>query len=166
RVKNNWTRSDLLQQESIFWLRDIAELLSIDSVVIKKAVQVLQNQGKDAWDTIGVRKVFGKWLIRMKTFAPYYRKRFDQSHIRNVDPNWNANDLLGQKGQFFMTEICKLLSLSEYSLRYRVKKVESPKETFGIWKDEVTSRFIVDMVVFSRLFRMWAKSGREADRHT
>ncbi|MDJ0842478.1 MAG: hypothetical protein QNK37_38610, partial [Acidobacteriota bacterium] len=78
RVDDAWTRADLLPRESLFRLRDITDLLGIDSRVIKKEVEALQAQGQDAWEVMGAKKVMGFWIIRMKAFAPYYKERFGQ----------------------------------------------------------------------------------------
>ena len=58
-VAGHWKCADLLEQEGIFALKDVAGLLHIDSTVIKKRVRALERTGEDAWKVMGARKSFG-----------------------------------------------------------------------------------------------------------
>ena len=161
-----WTREELLAHEGVFFLKDVAEMLEIDSTRLKRRATELKGRGLSAWQVMGVKKIWNHWVIRMKVFAPYYEKHFRPPYQR-VHPQWDGNTLLEQDGVFLLADVVKLLPFSDHQLRYQAKKVTSPRESLGIWKDEKLSQFLVDMKVFSQwVKRIWGEAGppRAQDR--
>ena len=151
----DWNAEDLLKQKSIFYLKDIVEVLKLDPLKVKRRANELQKKGRNPWEAMGVRKMWTHWIVRMTRFAPYYTKHF-QPKISSIDPNWDGNTLLKQKGCYLLTAVCKLIPFSAHQLRYRAKRNPNAKEEYGIWKDADLNAFVVDMSIFSTWVRtLW-----------
>ena len=48
-VKPEWSEEDMLNQQGIFFLKDVALKLEIHSSEFKKEARVLEKMGKDPW---------------------------------------------------------------------------------------------------------------------
>jgi len=156
KVSQAWTKDELLSKEGIFFLKDVVHPLGLKSEkVIKIANQFLATD-ISPWEKMGVRKIWNHWAVRMKLFAPYYREHLVPI-FTHIDPNWNGNDLLAQKGIFLLSEACQLLPFTVYQIRYQIKKCENSKEEYGCWKDPNEKRFLVDMAVFSQWIKCLAR---------
>jgi hypothetical protein len=153
KVNKAWSAEDLLNQDGIFFLKDIVGVLDLDSAKVIKKAREVQEKGQSSWQVMGIRKVWNHWAVRMKVFAPYYRK-YLRSWVKAIQDDWDSNVLLKQKGIFLLSEVCELIPFSTYQIRYQANKVENSAETYGIWKDEQLNRFVVDMEKFSG----WIKS--------
>ncbi|MDJ0836247.1 MAG: hypothetical protein QNK37_06990 [Acidobacteriota bacterium] len=157
-VRADWSPEELLAVSGIFFLKDVAGILNIDSTRIKKRVRNLIEKKREPWKVMGVRKVWNHWMIRMKVFAPYYRRNFTQK-TREVAPDWDGNDILKQEGLFYLTDVCKLIPCTPQQIRYQAKRRADARGEMGVWKDEGARGYVVDMAVFGPWFRSeWNQS--------
>lgn len=152
KVDKNWSADELLDKEGIFFLKDIVGILELDSAKVIKRARELQNDGKSSWSTMGIRKVWNHWAVRMTIFGPFYEKHL-KSRVKSIKTEWDSNVLLKQKGIFLLSEVCELIPFSTYQIRYQTKKNKNAVEEYGIWKDPELNRFVVNMEVFSE----WVK---------
>lgn len=151
-VNPDWTREGLLEKQCIFYLKDIVERLELDPVKVKRKANDMLKKGENPWETMGVRKMWTHWIVRMSVFSPYYQRHF-RSKIKQVDPSWDGNTLLRQDGVFLLTSVCKLIPFSAHQLRYRAKTNPNSAQDYGIWKEAELNAFVVNMSVFS----VWIK---------
>ena len=155
KVRANISRDELLRTDGVFFLKDIAAILEIDSAVIKKRARAMVEAGKSPWRVMGARKIWNHWIIRMKVFSPYYRRRLI-SHVRAIPPEWNGNILLGQHGIFYLTDVCRLIPFTPQQLRYQAKRNPDARTELGIWKDVELGAYLVDMGIFGPwINRVW-----------
>lgn len=155
-VNQDWTAEQLLTRQSIFYLKDIVEILALDPVKVKRKANELLKKGDNPWEIMGVRKMWTHWIVRMSIFAPYYRQHF-RSKIKHIDPNWDGNTLLKQDGIFLLTAVCKLIPFSAHQLRYRAKTNPDAASEYGIWKEPEINAFVVDMGIFSKWIKeLWS----------
>lgn len=155
RCKKNWTREDLLKQEGLFFFKDVCHLLQITAPLLKQRVELEQEKGLDTWKTLGVRKVWTHWLLRMKTFAPVYRAEMEPVY-HAVAIHWDANQLLCQKGIYLLSDVCKKIPFSTHQLRYQSKKYDNPSQEIGVWKDSEIGTYLVNMERFGPwLQKVW-----------
>lgn len=164
-VKPEWSEEEMLNQEGIFFLKDVAQKLQVHSSEFKKEARVLEKMGQNPWDAMGIRKTWTHWQVRMKKFAPYYRAH-RLPKIQNVEKSWDGNTLLSQEGRFYLTDVCEKIPFSTHQIRYQVRRCENPKEEYGVWKDEQYKAYLVDMEKFSKwMKRIWVhgdfNTGRE-----
>ena len=143
-----WTTDELLGQEGIFFLKDVIKILGMDPGKIKKKAKTLEARGKNTYREMGVRKMWNHWVVRMKVFAPYFREHLIPL-TRAIDPEWDGNTLLAQKGRFLLTEVAAMIPFSTHQLRYQAKKIANARQTMGVWKDETMNLFLVDMEKFA-----------------
>ena len=147
-ARGQMSLDELLAKEGLFFLKDIAGILEIESEAIKKKARELSSRGQSPWEVMGTRKIWNHWMIRMKLFAPYYREHF-VSKVRSIPVDMSGNTLLEQRGIYYMAQVCRLLPFSMQQLRYQSKKNPRTREEFGVWKDEELNAFLVDMEVFA-----------------
>lgn len=159
-VDPNWSDETLLQQDGMFFLKDVVKPLGIDPLAVKRRVRQMLADGEDPYETMGARKVWNHWIVRMTAFAPYYRQ-YLIPRIQRVNPDWDANTLLRQQGLFRISEIAEKLPFNTHQLRYQAKKNPRSRQEFGIWKDEESGLFVVDMAVFSKwVVKLWEQGKR------
>lgn len=151
-VNLEWSEEELLGKEGIFFLKDIVRFFGLNSSQLKARAKALNQESGNAWKVIGIRKQWSHWIVRMKVFAPYFRKNLI-SNICKIDETWDGNTLLKQQGIFPLTEVCKYIPFSPHQIRYQVRKFEDSKERFGVWKCEADKIYLVDMEVFSKWIR-------------
>ena len=155
RVERNWTERKLLRQKGIFFLKDIVGPLELDSPKVIKRARDLEAAGKSCWRVMGIRKVWNHWAVRMKVFAPYYRKHL-KSRVTPINTEWDSNVLLEQKGLFLLSEVCELIPFSTYQIRYQAMQNPRAVEEYGIWKDLELNRLVVNMEVFAEWIKdLW-----------
>lgn len=160
-IQSDWDEEALLKQQSIFFLKDVVKILNVDAHQVKRRARQLEQKGKSPWTVMGVRKVWNHWIVRMTIFGPYY-KRHLKPKLRSLDPEWDGNRLLQEKGLFAMTDVCKLIPFSANQLRYQAKKRKNPREDIGIWKDTKLNLFVVDMERFAPwITKQWAQAGQK-----
>lgn len=151
-VNPDWDEETLLTQSGLFYLKDVAKVLPIKtSQAIRPARQCLEDGG-DPYREMGLRRLFGHWVVRMSVFAPFYHAQLKPSYDR-LDPNWDGNDLIHQSGTYVLADVCKLLPFSAHQLRYRAKHEADARTEMGVYRDPKTNQYLVDM----RIFGPWAK---------
>ncbi len=156
-VKPEWTEDELLSQQGIFFLKDVAQKLQVHSSEFKKEARALEKKGENPWEVMGIRKTWTHWQVRMKRFSPYYRSH-RLPKIQKVEEHWDGNTLLSQKGRFYLTEVCEKIPFSTHQIRYQVRRCEDPKAEYGVWKDEQYKAYLVDMELFSDwMKKIWVK---------
>lgn len=154
-VKPEWSEEELLDQEGIFFLKDVANKLQVHSSEFKKEARALEKMGQDPWDVMGIRKTWTHWQVRMIRFAPYYRAH-RLPKIRSVEKEWDGNDLLSQTGRFYLTDVCEKIPFSTHQIRYQVRRCEDPRNEYGVWKDDQYKAYLVEMEAFSKwMKRIW-----------
>lgn len=166
KLDKSWSREDLLNQEGLFFFKDIAKLLQLEATTIKGLVDTCIAAGQDPWLVVGVRKVWNHWLIRMKTFAPVYRSEL-QPRYQVVAKHWDGNTLLRQQGVFLLTDVCRKIPFTAGQLRHQVRQNPDAESEFGIWKDTEMGVFLVRMDRFAPwLQRLWADGFGDKSRET
>ena len=141
------TRERLLKQEGVWFLKDIAELLGITSTILKNECQKVSVYGENVWETVGARKIWNHWFIRMKVFAPYYRRHlhtFPHPIPKDLDPE----AILALTGNYRLAQVAKRLGLSGNLLRYHAKKDPTVS---GVEKRG--QHYVVDMNTFASWLR-------------
>lgn len=152
KVEDDWDEPSLLSQEGIFFLKDVVKALDLSPVKLKKEAKDCE----DSWEEMGIRKTWTHWIVRMKVFSKWYEKR-RPNRIQRVNPDWDGNELLQQRGKFFLTEVCEKIPFSSHQIRYQAKKNKNARVDYGIWKEPEYSAFVVQMEVFSKWVRkLWA----------
>ena len=153
-VDPTWSTEELLAQEGIFYLKDVAKKLRISSHQLKQTAQRLVKDGKSPWKTMGMQPVWTHWLVRMKVFAPYIRKHMQM--VREVENAWDGNHLLKEKGLFYLVDVCRHIPFTPNQIRYHANRNSNSRELYGVWKDEYLNAFLVDMEVFSQwIAKLW-----------
>lgn len=154
-VRPEWSEEELLDQEGIFFLKDVAQKLQVHSSEFKKEARALEKADENPWEVMGIRKTWTHWQVRMKKFAPYYRAH-RLPKIRAVDSDWDGNELLAQEGTFYLTDVCEKIPFSTHQIRYQVRRCKDPRSEYGVWKDEQYKAYLVDMPTFSEwMKRIW-----------
>ena len=144
---DHWTAAILLSKSGHFSVVSVAKILGYSSSNLK-------TMGHDVGPKTGVIHNHKIWYVDMPTFAAYY---FDHlsNDVKKIDPSWDANQLLRQKGVFYLSEIIHLLPFKSDQLRYQGKK-SGAKETMGLWRDG--GAWHVDMPTFSSwVSKFWRK---------
>ncbi len=145
--EQRWSPEAMLRQSGIFYLEEVVKTLDIDSGKLKGLVQDWIAADKDIWRLMGIRKMWGQWIVRMSVFAPFYQ-RILAPRARPIPLHWDAETLLRQNGWFFLNEVCARLSYSLHKLQVHIRKLDYPRETIGLWKDPERMSPIVDMSLF------------------
>ncbi len=164
KLNKNWSREDVLAHEGMFFLKDIAQLLMIDAASIKLLADTCVDAGGDPWQQLGIKKVWNHWMIRMKVFAPTYRREL-QPRYQAVPKHWDGNTLLRQEGVFLLTEVCRKIPFTAGQLRHQVRQNPNAELEYGIWKDAELGVFLVRMDRFAPwLQHLWAEGFGEDTR--
>jgi len=157
-ISPEWSAEELLSQEGIFYLKDVVGTLQLSTADFKKKATDLEEAGESPWEIMGLRKAWTHWIVRMKKFGEFLHSNAMPT-IRDVDPSWDANKLLGQKGQFYLTEVCEKIPFSAHQIRFQARRNRRSREECGVWKDEGYKTYIVEMETFSRWIRgVWAQA--------
>lgn len=164
-VPSNWTAGDLLGQTGVFFLKNVVKVLQLDSVKVKKMANALKAEEQQVWKTMGARKIWNHWIIRMEVFGPFYREHLVPP-IRKIPKEWDGNVLLNQKGLFLLNEVCGLIPFSTNQLRHQARQHPNSQEVYGVWKDPELKTFVVDMERFAPWIRnLWGGDfGRQPGR--
>ena len=153
----NSSPEEILATEGIFYLKSLRGPLNLDTGLVLKKVRSVKKEGKRAYDTLGVSKLWGHWIVRMKVFAQFYRTHSLQ-RLTKIDDDWDGNDLLAKKGIFLLIHVCNYLPISYRQMRYRVHKEPNSRKIYGVWRDNEFNRYLVDMKVFSKWIKeVWLK---------
>ena len=150
-VSKDWTKEKLLNQKAVFFLKDVAEALIFDPRIIKHLATEITNEGKKPWQVVGAAQVFKHWMIRMATFSIWYR---DSVFFNTKKPQWNGGRLLEETGMFLLNDVCARMPVSIQMIRAQVRKThEKAQDKLGVWKDEKTGVYLVEMEPFSTWIR-------------
>ena len=149
-VDRRWRPDYLLSLDGVFYLKDISRTLDIDVRKLIRKVNVLKESGQSPWEVMGLGKHWRHWVVRMKVFAVYYEEHL-RPRVQKVCYEWDCNTMLGKKGLFMLTEVCRNLPFTAHQIMYQAKKNPHAAVQWGIWKDENLNRYLVRMEVFS----MW-----------
>jgi len=161
RVDPEWTADQLLGREGVFFLKDVAKTLEIDPVKFKRRAREIRERGSSTWRVMGARKIWNHWIVRMKVFAPYYRRHFIPK-VRRVPKDWTGNRLLQAEGVFYLAEVCRYIPFSTHQLRHQAKQNPKAREEYGVWKDVELGVFLVDMARFAPWIReLWSDEAAE-----
>jgi len=147
-VNPHWSSEELLNQQGLFFLKDVAPKLPLTSPELKQMLHELEKDGKSTWKIMGIRRRWTDWVVKMQKFKSFI-KSMRYSQLRSVQEEWDANELLSKKGRFYLTDVCEKLPFSTEQLRYKVRKSENPAQEFGISKHPKNNAYVVDMEVFS-----------------
>ena len=162
-VKAEWSEEEMLNQEGIFFLKDVAQKLQVHSSEFKKEARSHEREGRNSWEVMGIRKTWTHWQVRMKKFAPYYRAH-RLPKIQKVEPHWDGNTLLSQEGRFYLTDVCEKIPFSTHQIRYQVRRCPNPKEEYGVYKDDQYKAYLVEMETFAGwMKRIWVHGDFNSD---
>lgn len=154
-VDPRWTDEELLSSPGIYFLKDVIKTLRLDPIQVKKKARECQKQLLSSWQEMGVKKVWNHWVVRMRVFSRFYRS-YLVPKVRRIEPDWDGNRLLKEKGLFLLAEVCKHIPFGTHQLRYRAKKNPDARAEMGVWKDPELNAFVVDMERFAPwLHGMW-----------
>lgn len=146
-VSQNWTPGILLSMSGLFYLKDIAPILELNTSKIKAASYRLSEKGEDALKIMGVCRHDQQWLVDIERFSHYYFEHLVPG-VKKVKPEWNGNDLLRTKGIFYLADVCEKIPFTAQQLRYQATKSSGSRAKYGIWKDHDLGTYLVDMEVF------------------
>lgn len=156
-IDPNWSAEELLDQEGMISLKDAARILKFDTGAAKRLSKKYQKLGENLYEETGLRKVLGHWIIRMSKFGPYYRRAFSVEY-REVNPEWNGNDLLAEAGIFLLSDVCRLLPFGGHQIRYQAKRLTDSHKEIGVFTGP-NGRYFIDMLPF----RAWIERVWRAD---
>ena len=157
KVEEDWTAEDILRQEGIFYLKDLVETLKINGPKLKAQVRAIQMRGDSVWETMGVKRIWLHWIVRMKVFAPYYLAHLLPRDIGDAS-GFDTHTLLQQPGVFYLTDVVKHIPFTAQQLRYQAHKNRNARAEMGVWKDAECNAFLVDMPIFSHwLKNLWTR---------
>ncbi len=158
-VKSNWTKEDILSMDGVFYLKDIAGCLELNIYYLKKIIKSIRRRKKMPYKELGVGKIWGHHIVRMKVFSELYLTTA-AFRVNKIPKFWDGNTLLSSTGTYNLTEVSRLIPLiTARQLSYHAGKNPKSKEEMGIWKDPMLNRFLVNMPIFSTwLGELWEKS--------
>ena len=147
-----------MRQKALFFLNDLLVPLGLSATMVARRARALARRGQNPYQVMGARRLWGRWVVRMTLFAPFYRRTF-LPRPRTIEPAWDANDLLAQDGVFLLRDVCQRLPFSYRSLCYQVRRIPNSKETLGIWYQVYQRRLLLHMPTFARwISAIWCGS--------
>ncbi|MBO1319650.1 hypothetical protein [Acanthopleuribacter pedis] len=152
KVNPEWTVDELLEQQCIFYLKDICDLLEIKAESVKKKAVEFEQRGVDIWEELGLRRLWTHWIVRMQNFRSFYNEQL-RPRVRTVQKDWDMKALLQAQGVFLLTEVCRLIPVTPNQMRYRARTVPEAQTTIGVWKDDDMKVYLVDIQVFAEWLR-------------
>ena len=154
-IETAWTATQMLDQNGIFYLKDVAAKLRLSSAEFKKRALDLEQEDQCSWEIMGIRKAWTHWIVRMKIFRGYYRSN-QHPFVNRIEKDWNANQMLARKGYFYLKEVCSKIPFNAQQIRYQTRRNSKSRREFGVWKDPKYKTYVVDMEVFSAWIKhMW-----------
>ena len=152
-VDPNWSREDLLAQSGIFFLKDITHLIGYDPPgVIQRHAKALEDKKRgSAYRIMGMQMPFNQWVVRMTTFAPYYRRNLEPEHKILTASTLDELVKSGKEGPFLLADICTLIPFAVNQMRYRAKRY--PGINMGVYQGVRTTSWLVRMPEFGNWLR-------------
>ena len=147
-VEPEWSEEELLRKDGLFRLKDVAFKLNISSADLKKKAFDLEDEGHSAWEVMGIARIFQHWIVRMRFFADYFRGQ-PFNRVREVEEFWDGNDLLSEKGLFYLANVCEKIPFKAHQIRHQVRGNRNARQEFGVWKDPFYQTYVVEMEVFA-----------------
>ena len=83
-----WDVETLLAKDGIFFLEDLCGKLPIQPDQIRRDAQTLEKQGQCPWQSIGVKRIWGRWLwlVQMAVFAAYFQSTLSNRPLQAPKP--------------------------------------------------------------------------------
>jgi len=152
-VNPDWGEEEILQQEGIFFLKDLIAPLNIHRPRLMDHITKVETGGKALWEELGARKTWSHWQVRMKVFAPYYQENLRLPYA-DIPEEWDANTLVNQReGVYLLNDVWAMIPFTIHQIRYQSMK--NPSE-MGVQKHQRLGRFLVDIAIFGpRLKKTW-----------
>ena len=150
QIDESWTLEQLLTQQSIFYLKDIATPLRIDVKELMLRVNEIQESREKTYETMGLVKIWNHWIVRMKIFAPYYREWL---MVRRVPRDTEPKKVLTLNGTFLLKDVCDNLGIDILEVTSLVARRPKLRLKTGVRKDRVIHKWVVTMVLFRRWFK-------------
>ena len=152
-INKDWTRDELLNQEAIFFLKDVAKALCFDVLPLKSVAIRLANSGQDPWQTMGAARIFQHWVLRMTVFSVWYRNTILYK-VRKPEKNWDGRQMLQAKGIFLLKDVCAVMPLSSQQICAQIRKDPgNARSILGVWKDEQTGVYLAEMEILAAWIR-------------
>ena len=125
-VDSRWMPETLLNKKGIFFLKDIITVLPISGRGVVRLAQKINEAGGDAYASMGVRKIWKHWAVRMTVFAPYYRANLIPL-VQRVKSEWTGNQLFSQRGLFYLSDVCQKIPFQAHQIRHQIRSKPSPE---------------------------------------
>ncbi len=152
-----WTVEEMLAEDGIFFLKDVAAKLGIATLDFKNQARRLQDSGQNPWEVMGIRKTWTHWQVRMSIFRGYFQHWWHSPAVSTFDEDWDANELINQSGVYLLSDVCRKIPFTGRQIRYQMQKMADPKAAMGVWKDDNLKQYLVDMRVFGPYIRqVWS----------
>ena len=149
-VAADWDAATLLAAGGLFFLKDIVGPLGLSGQLVIKRARQIDEHGQSARRIMGLFKVWNHWVVKMSRFAPYYRTYLAAGRGGPLPENELAPVVMP------LTRVSELLGIRPHKIRYRVRSEPGGRLVHGVWKDPITGRLLVDLVVFRRwAVRFW-----------
>lgn len=156
-VNRKWKRDELLKKEGIFKLTHVCEVLSLNQPALRKLLNEEMKEGKDVYDSYGLKREQGSWVVRMRTFREVVDKlervvghKKKKPKLRRIPKN------ISREAYYKLDGIYKLADVMEPNyLPYAYEQVTAmvkrgidpkkdepiPREVCGCWQDPERTRF-------------------------
>ncbi|MCB1053531.1 MAG: hypothetical protein H6510_16065 [Acidobacteria bacterium] len=142
-VKKDWSQEELLDQEGIFSLKDVAKKLGTKTVVIRRQIAKLERENKDAqpWEVMGVSNwAGGTYLVDMQRFKNWWKKVPKEKRYIKEQPEYQEFPKLDSikkvfelTGVYLFEDVKSFLPIPEVSLKNSIRKSTNPESEIGVW---------------------------------
>jgi hypothetical protein len=135
-------------------LERFAEEMGFTTAELKKTAFIGRQQGVET----GISQTETGWMIDIHVFRRNVWEKRVEPHVRYIPSHWDGNDLLGQKGLFYLRDVVELLPFNANQLRYQAQKHADSRRETGIFRPADSRGYLVDMEIFSPwLSQLWEK---------
>ena len=159
-VDPDWSPEELLMQEGLFNLTDIAPLLDLD---IRNLTRYAAKLGKEARQKMGLDRVGGLWVVQMRVFAPFYRTN-PFRRVKRLPRDWTPEMLKYQDGVFWLTDVCRVLGLNAERVRDQACQDPERFRRRGITPGPDGKRYQVDIGLAMDWLQSLTPPGRKRGR--
>ena len=135
------------------------QAVGLELYEIKKRYAEVVAAGEDPLTVLGVKCEDSRWWVDPE--HPGFQALVPR--IRPVPSHWDGNDLIQQKGLYFLRDVTALLPFTGNQMRYRVQKDPHKARTeAGLFKDEETGHYVVDMERFGPwITQLWQSVNKQ-----